>query len=49
MGMIVTSGTVSDDAIFLAEQFCEEKGIKIEIVDGEQFAKLIVEHGIRVS
>lgn len=25
----------------------EEKGIPIELVDGEQFAKLIVEHGLR--
>lgn len=49
LGMIVTSGAVSDDAAILAEQFCEEKGIKIELVDGEQFAKLIVEHGIRLS
>ncbi len=49
LGMIVTSGTVSDDAVFLAEQFCEDKGIKIELVDGEQFAKLIVEHGIQSS
>ena len=24
LGMIVTSGTVSDDAVFLAEQFCED-------------------------
>jgi hypothetical protein len=25
----------------------DEKGVPIELVDGEQFAKLIVEHGIR--
>jgi restriction system protein len=49
LGMIVTSGTVSDEATSIAEQYFEEKGIKIELVDGEQFAKLIVEHGIKTS
>lgn len=49
LGMIVTSGTVSEEATSLAEQYFEEKGIKIELVDGEQFAKLIVEHGIKKS
>jgi hypothetical protein len=29
-----------------AEQYFEEQGIRIELVDGEQFAKLIVEHGV---
>jgi len=49
LGMIVTSGTVSDEAISMSEQYFEEKGIKIELVDGEQFAKLIVEYGIKTS
>ena len=49
LGMIVTSGTVSEEAASLTEQYFEEKGIKIELVDGEQFAKLIVEHGIKAS
>jgi restriction endonuclease Mrr len=49
LGMIVTSGTVSEEAASLTDQYFEEKGIKIEIVDGEQFAKLIVEHGIKAS
>ncbi|MDH5773437.1 MAG: restriction endonuclease [Nitrospirota bacterium] len=49
LGMIVTSGTVSEEAVTLAEQFFEDKGIKIELVDGDQFAKLIVEHGIKSS
>jgi regulatory protein len=38
---------ISDEAIEVAEQYFEDKGIRIELVDGEQFAKLIVEHGIR--
>ena len=49
LGMIVTSGTVSEEAISYAEQLFEDEGIQIELIDGEQFAKLIVEHGIRSS
>ncbi len=47
LGMIVTSGTVSEEAVSFANKWTEEKGIKIEFVDGEQFAKLIVELGIK--
>lgn len=46
LGMVITSGTVSEDAFAAAEQFFEESGVRIELIDGEQFAKLIVEHGI---
>lgn len=46
LGMVITSGTISQDAVLAAESYYEEKGIKIELVDGEQFAKLIIEHGI---
>ena len=49
LGMVVTSGSISDDARQAADKYFEEKGIRIELVDGEQFAKLIVEHGIRTS
>lgn len=49
LGMVITSGTISDEAFQAAEQYFEDKGIRIELVDGEQFAKLIVEHGIRTS
>jgi predicted Mrr-cat superfamily restriction endonuclease len=49
LGMIVTSGFISEEASSSAEQYFEEKGIKIELVDGEQFAKLIIEHGIKTS
>lgn len=49
LGMIITSGTISVEAITTAEQYYEDKGIKIELIDGEQFAKLIVENGIRTS
>jgi predicted Mrr-cat superfamily restriction endonuclease len=49
LGMVVTSGSIGDDAVQAAEQYFEEKGLRIELVDGEQFAKLIVEHGIRTN
>lgn len=49
LGMIVTTGTVSEEAVACAEKFFEDNGIKIELVDGEYFAKLIVEHGLKLS
>lgn len=49
LGMVVTSGSISDKAVDAAKQYFEETGIRIELLDGEQFAKLIVEHGIRTS
>jgi predicted Mrr-cat superfamily restriction endonuclease len=49
LGMVITSGSISDEAVQAAEDYFEEKGIKIELIDGEQFAKLIVEHGISAS
>ena len=47
LGMIVTSGTVSEEAQTRAENYFQETGIKIELVDGELLAKLIVEYGIK--
>lgn len=49
LGMVITSGSISDEAVQAAKKYFEEKGVKIELVDGEQFAKLIVEHGISAS
>lgn len=49
LGMIITSGTISDEATYEAEQYFEKSGIKIELIDGKQFAKIIVEHGIKTS
>jgi predicted Mrr-cat superfamily restriction endonuclease len=47
LGMVITSGAIGEDAVERAKRYTDEKGIPIELVDGEQFAKLIVEHGIR--
>jgi len=48
-GMVITSGTISEEATIAAEKYYEDKGTRIELVDGEQFAKLIVENGILTS
>lgn len=47
LGMIVTSGSISKEAEQAAEDYFKANGIRIELVDGEQFAKLIVEYGLR--
>jgi len=49
LGMVITSGIISEEAATAADKYYEDKGIRIELVDGEQFAKLIVENGIRTS
>ena len=46
LGMVVTTGAFSAEATQAAAQYYEDTGIRIELVDGEQFAKLIVENGI---
>lgn len=45
LGMVVTSGEYSPEAVKAAEQYEDRHGIPIELVDGEQFAGLMVEHG----
>lgn len=49
LGIVITSGTISNEATIIAEKYYDENGIKIELVDGEQFAKIIIENGIRTS
>lgn len=49
LGMVITTGSIGENAVKAAEKYFEEEGLRIELVDGEQFAKLIVEHGIRTS
>lgn len=48
-GMVITSGSISEESKDAAERYFEEKGTRIELVDGEQFAKLVVEYGLRTS
>ena len=47
--MVITSGTISHEAIAEAEIYTEEAGVPIYLVDGEQLATLIVELGLRVT
>ena len=43
LGMMITSGKISSEATNSAEEYFEKKGIRIELIDGEQFAKMVVE------
>ncbi len=47
-GMVVTSGDFGEDAVAEARRYAEDKGIPIELVNGKQLARLIVEHGLKV-
>ena len=46
LGMVVTSGIFSPEAEVAVRDYEEDGGIPIELVDGEQFAGLIVDHGL---
>lgn len=47
LGMVATSGTFSAAAVAAADAYFDQKGIRIELVDGQQLASLIVERGLR--
>ena len=49
LGMVITCGIISEEAAATADKYYEDKGIRIELIDGEQFAKLIIENGIRTT
>lgn len=49
LGWIVTSGTFSDAAAVRASEWQKKLGIRIELVDGEQLATLIVESGLKLK
>ena len=46
LGMVVTSGSVSEAAANRAKVYYERTGRKVDLVDGEQLAKLLIESGI---
>ena len=48
LGMLVTSGTISEEAEKSAKEYYEESGIQIVLVDGEQLAGIIVDHGLNI-
>jgi predicted Mrr-cat superfamily restriction endonuclease len=47
LGMVMTTGTFSNDAVNAAAEYLEDSGKKVELVDGEQLAKMIVEYGYK--
>jgi restriction endonuclease Mrr len=46
LGWIVTSGSYSEETISYVAEVCERDGIRIELIDGEQLAALIVANGL---
>jgi hypothetical protein len=44
LGMVITSGTIDESAVKTAMAYTN--GTLIELVDGEQFAKMLIEQGI---
>ena len=48
LGIVATSGTISEEATEEARAFFDRSGIRIELMDGEQLARLMVENGILV-
>ncbi len=47
LGIVVTSGEFSQEVHDLVENAQDEKGILIQLMDGEGLAALIVESGLR--
>lgn len=46
VGIVATSGSFSSEAVEAADAYYEEKGVRIELVDGDQLATMIVEKGL---
>lgn len=48
LGMLVTSGAISEEAEKSADEYYKESGIQIVLVDGELLAGIIVDHGLNI-
>jgi len=46
LGMVITSGTIGDSAYERSARYTETSGVPIELVSGEDLARLIVEYGV---
>ena len=46
LGIVVTSSTISDEAVAKAEAYYQDSGVRIQLMDGDALAMLIVEFGI---
>lgn len=49
VGWLVTTGTIPDEVEKRKREFEEERGLMLELVDGEQLAAFIVEGGLSVT
>jgi predicted Mrr-cat superfamily restriction endonuclease len=49
MGWVATSGSFSPDAVSHKEELEEQRGISIELVDGDQLGAMLVEGGLRAA
>ena len=47
-GLVVTTGTFSDESMRFAEDYTVRNSVSIQLIDGEELASLIVENGIKV-
>lgn len=47
IGWVVTTGTFHEEAETRRDELEEERGHRIELIDGEQLAALVVEGGLR--
>ena len=47
-GMVVTTGTFSENAKNFADEYFKENNVSIELIDGQVLARLIVDNGIKV-
>lgn len=47
LGLLASCGTISEEARATAAAHAEQRGLRIEFIDGEALARLVVEHGIR--
>jgi predicted Mrr-cat superfamily restriction endonuclease len=46
VGMVITTGTFSDAAVLACREMFAERGYRIQLVDGDQLAGLLLEHGL---
>ena len=47
VGWLVSSGTFSEDCQALSEKLFQDKGIQINLMDGEQIAMTIIDYGLQ--
>ena len=48
-GMVITTGAIGDDATKKAEAYYKDKNVHITLIDGEDLAALIVDHGFNIT